>query len=121
LFSLIVCGACVGFIWFNSHPAQVFMGDVGSLALGGALAAVSILSRTELFLLIIGGLFVLETLSVIIQVIYFRFSGGERIFKMTPIHHHYELTGLEEAKIVARFWIMAFVFAILGLLSFYII
>jgi phospho-N-acetylmuramoyl-pentapeptide-transferase len=121
LFSLIVCGACIGFIWFNSHPAQVFMGDVGSLALGGAIASIAVLSRTELFLLIIGGLFVIENLSVVIQVVYFRITGGRRVFKMTPIHHHYELTGLDETKVVARFWIVAFIFALLGLASFYVI
>ncbi len=121
LFALIICGACIGFIWFNSHPAQVFMGDVGSLALGGAVASIAVLSRTELFLLIIGGLFVIENLSVVIQVAYFRITGGRRVFRMTPIHHHYELTGLDETKVVARFWIVAFIFALLGLASFYII
>ncbi|MFW6305985.1 MAG: phospho-N-acetylmuramoyl-pentapeptide-transferase, partial [Bacillota bacterium] len=109
------------FIWFNSHPAQVFMGDVGSLALGGAVAALAVLSRTELFLLIIGGVYVIETLSVIIQVTYFKITNGKRVFKMTPIHHHYELAGLAEGKVVARFWIISIIFAIMGLASFFII
>lgn len=121
LFGLIIGGACLGFIWFNSHPAQVFMGDVGSLALGGAVAALAVLSRTELFLLIIGGVYVIETLSVIIQVTYFKITNGKRVFKMTPIHHHYELAGLAEGKVVARFWIISIIFAIMGLASFFII
>lgn len=121
LFGLIVSGACLGFIWYNTHPAQVFMGDVGSLALGGAIATMAVLSRTELFLVIIGGIFVIETLSVMIQVTYFKFTGGKRVFRMTPIHHHYELGGLAEAKVVARFLIMSLIFALLGLASFYVI
>jgi phospho-N-acetylmuramoyl-pentapeptide-transferase len=121
LFSLIISGACLGFIWFNSHPAQVFMGDVGSLTLGGALASIVVLSRTELFLLIIGGVYVLETLSVMTQVIYFKLTGGKRIFRMAPIHHHYELAGLAEVKVVARFWILSLVFALIGLAGFYLV
>lgn len=121
LYSLIVTGACIGFIWYNSHPAQVFMGDVGSLALGGAIASLAVFSRIELFLLIIGGVYVIETLSVMIQVIYFRLSGGNRIFNMTPLHHHYELEGLDESKIVARFLILSLIFASAGLISFYMI
>ena len=117
LFGLSITGACIGFIWFNSHPAQVFMGDVGSLALGGALASMAVVSRTQLFLLIIGGVYVLETVSVMIQVVYFRITGGERIFNMTPIHHHYELKGLSESKVVARFWILGIIFASIGLIS----
>ncbi|ACL69662.1 phospho-N-acetylmuramoyl-pentapeptide-transferase [Halothermothrix orenii] len=120
-YSLIISGACLGFIWYNSHPAQVFMGDVGSLALGGAIASIAVLSRTELFLLIIGAVYVVETLSVIIQVIYFRLTGGKRVFKMTPIHHHFELSGLAESKVVARFWIISLIFAVLGIISFYLI
>ncbi|MFW5998589.1 MAG: phospho-N-acetylmuramoyl-pentapeptide-transferase [Bacillota bacterium] len=119
LMGLIVTGACIGFIWYNSYPAQVFMGDVGSLALGGAIAVLSIFSRTEIFLLIIGGIFVIETLSVMIQVVYFRLTDGKRIFKMTPIHHHFELKGVEENKIVMRFLIISIFFASLGLISFY--
>ena len=120
LFGLILTGACIGFIWFNSHPAQVFMGDVGSLALGGAVAALTIFSRTEIFLPIIGAVFVIETLSVMIQVVYFRLTGGKRVFNMTPIHHHYELEGLEENKIVIRFLILSILFACCGLFIFYI-
>ncbi len=120
LFAFSITGACLGFMWYNSHPAQVFMGDVGSLALGGAIAALAVLSRTELYLLIIGGVYVLEALSVIIQVIYFRLTGGNRVFRMTPIHHHYELRGITESKIVSRFIILSLVFALLGLILFYI-
>jgi phospho-N-acetylmuramoyl-pentapeptide-transferase len=120
LFGLIVTGACIGFIWFNSHPAQVFMGDVGSLALGGAIASMAIFSRTELFLPIIGAVFVIETLSVMIQVVYFKLTGGKRVFNMTPIHHHYELEGLDESKIVVRFLILSILFASCGILIYYI-
>ena len=121
LFGLMVGGACLGFIWFNSHPAQVFMGDVGSLALGGAISAMAVVARLELFLVIIGGVYVIETISVMIQVSYFRFTGGKRVFRMTPLHHHYELGGLEEVKVVSRFWILSIVFALLGLASYYVI
>jgi len=121
LYGLIIGGSCLGFIWFNSHPAQVFMGDVGSLALGGAVAALAVLSRTELFLVIIGGIYVVEALSVMIQVSYFKLTKGKRVFRMTPIHHHYELNGLAEGKVVARFWIISIIFAILGLASYYVI
>jgi len=121
LYGLIIGGSCLGFIWFNSHPAQVFMGDVGSLALGGAVAALAVLSRAELFLVIIGGVYVVEALSVMIQVSYFKMTKGKRVFRMTPIHHHYELTGLAEGKVVARFWIISIIFAILGLASYYVI
>lgn len=121
IFGLLIGSACLGFTWFNSNPAQVFMGDVGSLALGGAVASLAVLSRTELFLLIIGGVYVLETLSVMIQVVYFKLTKGKRIFRMTPIHHHYELSGMAEGKIVSRFWISSIILAILGLASFYII
>ncbi len=117
VFAAAVAGACLGFCWFNSHPAQVIMGDTGSLALGGALGALAVLTATELHLLIIGGLFVIETLSVIIQVIYFRVTGGKRVFRMAPLHHHYELVGWSESKIVTRFWLAAMVFGVLGLLS----
>ncbi len=121
IYGLIIGGSCLGFIWFNSNPAQVFMGDVGSLALGGAVAALAVLSRTELFLVIIGGVYVIEALSVMIQVSYFKITKGKRVFRMTPIHHHYELNGLAEAKVVARFWIISIIFAILGLASYYVI
>ena len=121
LFSLSIVGACLGFIWYNSHPAEVFMGDVGSLGLGGAVAALAVLTRTELFLLIIGGVYVIETISVILQVLYFKATNGKRIFRMTPIHHHFELKGWEEPKVVFRFLLIAIIFSIFGLYSFYLI
>lgn len=107
-------GACVGFLWFNTHPAEIMMGDTGSLTLGGLLAVISLLLKKEILLLIIGGVFVMETLSVIIQVLYFR-RTKRRIFRMSPIHHHFELSGWAESKVVARFWILGGMFAILGL------
>jgi phospho-N-acetylmuramoyl-pentapeptide-transferase len=117
-FAAAIAGACLGFTWFNAYPAQVIMGDTGSLGLGAALGALAILTRTELFLVIIGGVFVIETLSVILQVAYFRLTGGSRIFRMAPLHHHFELKGWPETKVVFRFWIMGFVFAVLGLAGF---
>ncbi len=110
-----VAGACLGFIWFNAPPAQVFMGDAGSLALGGALGSLALLTKNELLLAVIGGLFVLETFSVMIQVASFRLTG-RRVFKMAPLHHHFELLGWPEGRVVARFWLMALVFALAGLL-----
>ena len=107
-------GACVGFLWFNTHPAEVMMGDTGSLTLGGLLAVFSILLKKEILMLIIGGVFVMETLSVMIQVAYFK-RTGKRVFKMAPLHHHFELSGWAESKVVARFWILGGMFAILGL------
>ncbi len=109
-FTLIVTGACIGFSWYNSHPAQVFMGDTGSFALGGALSAIAIFSKTEFFLVIIGGVYVLETLSVMMQVSYFKMTGGKRIFKMSPLHHHFELSGWREPQVVARFMIASIFF-----------
>jgi phospho-N-acetylmuramoyl-pentapeptide-transferase len=113
----IFCGALIGgglgFLWFNASPAQLFMGDVGSLALGGALGTIAVLIRQEFLLPIVGGIFVVEVLSVIIQVSYFRFTR-KRIFLMAPIHHHYEKLGWPEQKIVVRFWIVS---AILGLVA----
>ncbi len=120
LLGLIVTGACIGFIWYNSHPAQVFMGDVGSLALGGAVAAMAVFSGSQLFLFIIGGVFVMETLSVMVQVLYFKITGGRRIFNMTPIHHHFELEGLDESKIVARFLIINLLLAGTGIILFFL-
>lgn len=114
LFSLAVVGAVLGFLVFNAHPAKVFMGDTGSLALGGALAAVAILTKMEILLVIIGGVFVLETLSVIIQVISFK-TTGKRVFKMSPLHHHYELIGWSEWRVVTTFWLIGLVFAALGI------
>ncbi len=114
----IFCGALVGsslgFLWFNSHPAEVFMGDVGSLALGGAIGIVAVLCRQELVLVLVGGLFVLEAGSVIIQVASFKLTG-KRVFRMAPLHHHFELKGWSEPKIIVRFWILAVLFALLSL------
>nr|WP_173916562.1 phospho-N-acetylmuramoyl-pentapeptide-transferase [Halobacillus sp. Marseille-Q1614] len=114
VFSLAVVGALLGFLVFNAHPAKVFMGDTGSLALGGAIAIIAILTKLELLLVIIGGVFVIETLSVIIQVISFK-TTGKRVFKMSPLHHHYELIGWSEWRVVTTFWAVGIVFAILGM------
>lgn len=114
IFSLAVVGALLGFLVFNAHPAKVFMGDTGSLALGSALAAVAILMKLEIVLAIIGGVFVIETLSVIIQVISFK-TTGKRVFKMSPLHHHYELLGWSEWRVVTTFWIVGIVFATIGI------
>ena len=107
-------GAGIGFLWFNSYPAQVFMGDVGSLALGGAIGSLAVLSKAELLLPFIGGIFVIEAVSVILQVASFRMTG-RRIFRMAPLHHHFELMGWPESKVVIRFWILAFLLALLAL------
>lgn len=117
VFSAAIVGACIGFIWFNSPPAQVFMGDTGSLALGAALGSLGILSGNAFFLPIVGGVFVAEALSVIIQVVSYHFTG-KRVFRMSPLHHHYELGGLMESKIVIRFWIIGAILAILGLVGY---
>ena len=109
-----VVGAGVGFLWFNSYPAQVFMGDVGALALGGILGTAALAIKQEILLAIVGGLFVVEALSVILQVGFFKVSNGKRIFRMAPLHHHFELKGWSEPKVIVRFWIIAIV---LGLLS----
>lgn len=114
LFSLAVVGAVLGFLVFNAHPAKVFMGDTGSLALGGALALIAIFTKTELLLIIIGGVFVIETLSVIIQVASFK-TTGRRVFKMSPLHHHYELVGWSEWRIVVTFWLVGIIFAVAGI------
>lgn len=114
LFSVIVVGALLGFLMFNAHPARIFMGDTGSLALGGGLAAAAVLTKTELMLVVIGGVFVIETLSVMLQVISFK-TRGKRIFRMSPIHHHFELVGWSEWRVVAAFWVVGFVFAACGL------
>jgi phospho-N-acetylmuramoyl-pentapeptide-transferase len=114
----IFCGALVGsslgFLWYNAYPAEIFMGDVGSLSIGGAIAAVAVVIKQELLLPFIGGIFVMEALSVILQVASFKLRG-KRVFKMSPIHHHFELTGWKEAKIIARFWIIALIFALFAL------
>jgi len=108
-------GASIGFLWFNAHPAEVFMGDTGSLSIGATLGAVALMTKHELLLPILGGVFVLETVSVILQVLYYRLTGGKRIFKMAPIHHHYEQEGLPESKIIVRFWIVSLIFVLIGL------
>lgn len=115
VFAMALLGACVGFLWFNAHPAEVFMGDVGSLSLGGVLAVLALVVKKEVLLFIIGGVFVLEEASVIIQVLYFKATKGKRVFKMAPLHHHFELTGWKETKVVARFWILGGLFAIIAL------
>jgi phospho-N-acetylmuramoyl-pentapeptide-transferase len=108
-------GASIGFLWYNAHPAEIFMGDVGSLALGGAIATVAVMIKQELLLPFIGGVFIMEAVSVMLQVGSYKLRGGKRIFRMAPIHHHFELGGWSESKVIARFWIMALVFALLGL------
>jgi len=113
-----VMGACFGFLWWNASPAKIFMGDTGSLALGGALAGLSILSRTEILAAIIGGLFVIIVMSDIIQIGFFKMTG-RRVFKMAPLHHHFELSGWGEVTIVIRFWLIAGLFAALGMGIFY--
>ena len=115
-------GACVGFMWYNSFPAQVFMGDTGSLSLGGIIAVVAILIRKELLIPILCGVFLIENLSVLIQVSYFKYSRkkfgeGKRIFRMAPIHHHFQKKGIHESKIVTRFWIVAVMLAILTVVT----
>jgi len=114
VFCAAMVGAGLGFLWFNCHPAQVFMGDTGSLALGGALGAIAVASHHEIVLAIVGGLFVFEALSVIIQVFWFK-RTGKRIFRMAPVHHHFEQLGWSETKVVIRFWIIAIVLALIGL------
>ena len=115
----VFCGALVGaglgFLWFNAYPAEVFMGDVGALALGAALGTVAVIARQETVLFIMGGVFVAETLSVMLQVIYFKLTGGKRIFRMAPLHHHYELGGWKETQVVVRFWIITVVLVLFGL------
>jgi phospho-N-acetylmuramoyl-pentapeptide-transferase len=114
IFCGALVGASLGFLWYNSYPADVFMGDVGSLALGGALGTVAILIKQELLLLIVGGVFVMEALSVIVQVASFKMTG-RRVFRMAPLHHHFELVGWQEPKIITRFLILAIVFALFSL------
>ena len=119
----VICGAMVGaivgFLWYNAHPADIFMGDTGSLAIGGVLAAAAVLTKTELLLPIVGGLFVLEALSVIVQVFVFKLTG-RRVFKMAPIHHHFEFLGWDENKVVVRFWIAQAAFSSVGFFLYYI-
>jgi phospho-N-acetylmuramoyl-pentapeptide-transferase len=114
----IFCGALVaaglGFLWFNAYPAQMFMGDVGSLSLGAALGVVAVMTKNEILLIIVGGVFVMEALSVIFQVVSYKFRR-KRVFLMAPIHHHYELKGWKEPQIIVRFWILSFICAVVGL------
>ncbi len=115
-----ICGSLIGFLWWNTSPAQIFMGDTGSLGLGGALAALAILSRTELLLLLIGGLFLIVTGSVILQRVYFKLTKGKRIFLMSPLHHHFELKGWAEITVVVRFWLISALFVAVGVGLFYL-
>jgi len=108
-------GASIGFLWYNAHPAEIIMGDVGALALGGAIGTIAVIIKQELLLPFIGGIFVLEAVSVILQVGSYKLRGGKRIFKMAPLHHHFELMGWAESKVIARFWIGALIFALLAL------
>ncbi len=115
IFCGILGGAGMGFLWFNAYPAQVFMGDVGSLSLGAALGTVAVITKQEIMLVIVGGLFVLEVLSVIFQVFFFKMTHGRRIFKMAPLHHHFELKGWAEPKVIVRFWIIAVALSLIAL------
>jgi phospho-N-acetylmuramoyl-pentapeptide-transferase len=114
-----IVGACFGFLWWNTKPAKIILGDVGALALGGALAGLAVCTRTELLLALLGGLFVMNTVSVILQVASFRYRGGKRIFKMAPLHHHFELLGWPEPTVVVRFWIICGLFVLSGIAVFY--
>jgi phospho-N-acetylmuramoyl-pentapeptide-transferase len=115
VFAGALTGACLGFLWWNAHPAQVIMGDIGALSLGGTLAIIAVLIKQELLLFALAGVFILEALSVLLQVSYFKLSGGRRVFKMAPLHHHFELSGWPEGKVVIRFWIVGIVFALFSL------
>lgn len=115
VFCAAILGASLGFLWFNSYPAQVFMGDTGSLSLGAIIGTAAILIKQEILLLLVGGMFVIEVISVILQIAYFRRTGGKRLFRMAPLHHHFELKGWAEPKIVIRFWIIGIIFVMLAL------
>ena len=117
VFCSAMAGAGLGFLWFNAYPAQVFMGDVGSLSLGGTLGFLAVLCKQELLLLIVGAVFAVESMSVILQVGYYKISGGKRIFRMAPLHHHFEMKGLPESKIIIRFWIMSILLGLAALSS----
>jgi len=119
IFGAAVAGACIGFLWYNSYPAEIFMGDTGSLALGGAIASLSVLTKTEFFLLIIGGIYVIEALSVILQVVIFR-RTGKRLFRMSPIHHHFEMLGWSETKVMVRFLIFTAALAGWGFVLYFV-
>jgi len=114
-----IAGACVGFLWYNSYPADIFMGDTGSLGLGAGIAALAVITKSELFLLIIGAIYVAETLSVILQVASFKLTG-KRIFRMAPLHHHFEMKGWSETKVMVRFWIVTGIGAGLGFALYFI-
>jgi len=118
VYSAALIGASLGFLWYNTYPSKIFMGDTGSLALGCAIGALAVLLRKELLLIIIGGIFVAESLSVILQVTYFKRTGGKRLFKMAPIHHHFELKGWHESQVVVRFWIIGILLVLLTLSTF---
>lgn len=115
IFCSVMAGAGLGFLWFNTYPAQIFMGDVGSLSLGGAIGTIAVITKQEILLVIVGGLFVVETLSVIFQVGFFKITKGKRIFKMAPLHHHFELKGWPEPKVIVRFWIIAITLALISM------
>lgn len=115
IYCAAIVGACLGFLWFNCYPAEIFMGDVGSLSLGGTLGVVSIITKQEFLLVIVGGIFVMEALSVILQVGYFKMTGGKRIFLMAPFHHHFEKKGWLEPKVVVRFWIISIILGLIAL------
>ena len=115
VFGGALTGACLGFLWFNAHPAEVFMGDVGALSLGGTLGMIAILIKQEFLLFAVAGVFILEEISVLLQVGYFKLSKGKRLFRMAPLHHHFELLGWPEGKVVVRFWILAIIFALFSL------
>ena len=115
IFCGALAGAGMGFLWFNTYPAQVFMGDVGSLPLGASLGTVAVVTKQEILLVLVGGLFVVEALSVIFQVGFFKMTNGRRIFKMAPLHHHFELKGWPEPKVIVRFWIIAIALALISM------
>jgi len=115
IFCGTLAGAGMGFLWFNAYPAQIFMGDVGSLSLGAALGTVAVITKQEILLMLVGGLFVIEALSVIFQVSFFKMTSGRRIFRMAPLHHHFELKGWPEPKVIVRFWIIAIALALLAM------
>jgi phospho-N-acetylmuramoyl-pentapeptide-transferase len=119
LFASTVAGACVGFLWYNSHPADIFMGDTGSLGLGAAIATLAIVTKTEILLLLIGGVYLVETLSVVLQVASFKLTG-KRIFRMAPIHHHFEMLGWSETKVMVRFWIITGIMAGAGFALYFV-
>jgi phospho-N-acetylmuramoyl-pentapeptide-transferase len=115
IFCGAMAGAGLGFLWFNAYPAQIFMGDVGSLPLGAALGTVAIITKQEILMIIVGGVFVTEAVSVILQVGFFKLTHGQRIFRMAPLHHHFELKGWAEPKVIVRFWILAIILALVAI------